>query len=68
MVFGQPLECPQMQLEEELVLFGLDLMLRDAPSQSEIDCYHSFLLDGFKETFDKHKAAYGWSQKTLMIV
>ena len=43
-------------------------LLRDAPSQSEIDCYHSFLLDSFKETFDKHKAAYGWSQKTLMIV
>lgn len=52
MVFGQPLECPQ----------------KPVPSQGEIDCYHTHLLDSFKETFDKHKAAYGWSQKTLMIV
>lgn len=42
--------------------------LRPVPSQGEIDCYHTHLLDSFKETFDKHKAAYGWSQKTLMIV
>eukprot|EP00434_Breviolum_minutum_P019144 symbB.v1.2.016873.t3/scaffold1300.1/size126151/10 len=52
MVFGQPLECPQ----------------KADPTQCEIDCYHTLLLDAFKETFDKHKAAYGWSQKTLMIV
>ncbi|CAK8990734.1 unnamed protein product, partial [Durusdinium trenchii] len=39
MVFGQPLECPQ----------------KADPSQGEIDCYHTFLLDSFKETFDKHK-------------
>ena len=42
--------------------------LRADPTQCEIDCYHTLLLDAFKETFDKHKAAYGWSQKTLMIV
>ena len=41
---------------------------RSEPKQSEIDLYHTLLLDSFKDTFNTHKAAYGWQHKTLMIV
>ncbi len=38
------------------------------PSQKMIDNYHSRLLHGIRDLFDKHKGLYGWEKKELVFV
>jgi len=49
---GDPIACPQVE----------------NPTQVQIDEYHERLLKGYSDLFEKHKAAYGWSDKTLKFV
>eukprot|EP00928_Gymnodinium_smaydae_P029915 TRINITY_DN22391_c0_g2_i1.p1 TRINITY_DN22391_c0_g2~~TRINITY_DN22391_c0_g2_i1.p1 ORF type:complete len:364 (-),score=32.14 TRINITY_DN22391_c0_g2_i1:355-1446(-) len=52
LAFGNPIEVPKVEV----------------PTQAQIDEYHAKLIDGYKEVFDTHKAAYGWSHKTLKLI
>lgn len=49
---GAPIECPRVE----------------KPSREMVDEYHAKLLAGYKELFEQHKAAYGWSTKELKFV
>ena len=49
---GEPVKCPQI----------------DEPTKEQINEYHEKLLDSYQVLFDKHKAAYGWGNKTLKFV
>ena len=49
---GNPVQCPRL----------------DNPTQEDIDKYHGYMLDAFREVFDTHKRAYGWGDKELRIV
>jgi len=49
---GEPVHCP----------------LIENPTQEQINEYHQKMLDSFQDLFETHKAAYGWSHKTLRIV
>jgi hypothetical protein len=39
----------------------------DNPSDEEVEKLHSLLMDRMVTLFDKHKAAYGWGDKRLLI-
>jgi hypothetical protein len=39
----------------------------DNPSDEEVERLHSLLMDRMVALFDKHKAAYGWGNKRLLI-
>ena len=49
---GEPIICPQT----------------DAPSDELINEYHAKLMAGYMQVFEKHKAAYGWGDRTLKLV
>jgi 2-acylglycerol O-acyltransferase 2 len=37
------------------------------PSNEEIDRVHAILVEEMVKLFDKHKAAYGWADKKLIV-
>jgi len=49
---GEPIVCPQI----------------DEPTNQDISKYHKLMLKGFEAVFDKHKEAYGWSDKKIKFV
>lgn len=62
--FGPPFREPV------LLAFGDPIVVPkiEDPSKAQIDEYHKKLMEGFLKVFDKHKGAYGWSDKTLRLV
>ena len=40
----------------------------DAPSDELINEYHGLLMAGYQAVFEQHKAAYGWADRSLMLV
>jgi hypothetical protein len=50
-VMGKPIEVTQC----------------DNPSDQEVDRVHAILLEEMVKLFDRHKADYGWGDKTLVI-
>ena len=55
LAFGDPINCPANPNQVK-------------PSQEKLDLYHGRLVRGFKDTFDTHKTAYGWGDRTLELV
>lgn len=49
---GDPIMCPSIA----------------EPTKEDIDKYHAQMVESFTQTFEKHKAAYGWPDKKLKIV
>lgn len=52
LAFGDPITCEQIE----------------RPTQEQIDAHHAKMIEGFRSVFEKHKDAYGWSNKTLAFV
>lgn len=52
LAFGDPIRCDRIE----------------NPTQEQIDAYHAQMIEGFKNTFETHKGAYGWSKKQLKVV
>jgi hypothetical protein len=51
--------------------FGEPIVLGEAlasPSAQVVEEYHRKLVAGFVQTFDTHKASFGWAHKHLKIV
>lgn len=46
----------------------MDLPVRPNPSQQEIDVVHQEYIRRLRQLFDFHKAAYGWPDKTLVVI
>ncbi len=45
----------------------IEVPKKENPTDEEIQHYHNILLDEMVKLFDKHKAAYGWGNKRLII-
>mmetsp|Transcript_13901 Transcript_13901/g.27456 ORF Transcript_13901/g.27456 Transcript_13901/m.27456 type:complete len:388 (-) Transcript_13901:77-1240(-) len=54
MAFGKPVEMPPNPQGVK-------------PERDEVDQYHARLVASFTETFDAHKAAYGWPDTELVV-
>jgi hypothetical protein len=52
------------------LLFGAPIAVekRENPSEAEVDAVHQQMLDAFVKLFDTHKAALGWSHRSLKII
>jgi hypothetical protein len=50
-------------------LMGKPIVLpqKDNPTDEEIEHYHEILMEEMVKLFDKHKEAYGWGNKKLII-
>jgi len=62
--FGPPKRTPV------LLAFGEPIIVPkvENPTNEQIEEYHSKLMDGYLEVFNKHKASYGWADKKLKLV
>lgn len=45
----------------------ISVVQNDNPSPEEVDRVHNLLMSRMVELFDRHKAAYGWENKRLII-
>lgn len=52
------------------LLFGAPISVekKDHPTEEEVDAVHQQMLDAFVTLFDTHKAALGWSHRSLTII
>ena len=52
------------------LLFGAPIAVekKENPSEAEVDAVHQQMLDAFVTLFDTHKAALGWSHRSLKII
>lgn len=67
--WGWPLGAPRRRAV--LVALGTPVHVGAAnpsPAKEEVDALHAKLVDGFRQTFDAHKAEYGWASRELQIV
>jgi 2-acylglycerol O-acyltransferase 2 len=46
----------------------IDLPQRDSPTDAEVDAYHAQFVSAIQDLFERHKAAYGWAHKKLVVV
>ncbi len=52
------------------LLFGAPIAVekKENPTEAEVDAVHQQMLDAFVKLFDTHKAALGWSHRSLKII
>lgn len=50
-LMGRPIEVPK----------------KDEPTDEEVEAVHQILMKQMVDLFDRHKAAYGWESKRLII-
>ena len=52
------------------LLFGAPIAVekKENPSEAEVDAVHQQMLEAFVTLFDTHKAALGWSHRSLTII
>lgn len=46
---------------------AIEVPKKDEPTDEEVEAVHQILMKQMVELFDRHKAAYGWESKRLII-
>lgn len=45
----------------------IEVLQKENPTDEEVEAVHEVLMQRMVELFDRHKAAYGWENKRLII-